>query len=620
MGARPVSTEGASRKKNTLETLIDKASNEIDNLSGKIDTLTKELQAAEDQLDLLEHEKAIKNTLNRRYLEARKKATEDFKALSEHMTKISTDLINRPITLLDYSMPIDIDVNLSNHSYSVDATLSPGMKIGTKQFEAFLSNGTVPWPDVNAIELLTGVLSGGKATKESGYASFRSNSYKKHQKHDNAVYIASERFVEFVGPETLSKLPSAIADGGKSLALEALDILDNQYNNILSFLEGLGYDDPTVVAAESLNMMIGGKAKLPSGFSLHQEDVEFTYSCEGVVFEIPATVIEKLGGSFKAKGPMHHTGFALVVPRLPGVQDPQATLASRIKQGGSRSPKSFLKIIGKRVPESFQPLISLIEAVQTDEGELKLRICNHLIQKLDLESITGEKEIVATFESYRRAVRNASDRLDAEKEKLDYKKMLESSGIVDLRTTSLGNLPKLEKPLGGFAIGTGRERVRVEQFEFDTVALAVRLKARLQHRIEVGSLKEAYAAVGDYLRKKQFEVGVEMPDLIREEKMQRAFKSLQKEIASKEKVIEEAGKELTVIVERIAKIGEEIKTITDIRDGMIKQINRLEKQLNDMRKHFEGLLTARSAMRSVKHIQKQAGKLFEDVQKGVIRW
>jgi len=198
--------------------------------------------------------------------------------------------------------------------------------------------------------------------------------------------------------------------------------------------------------------------------------------------------------------------------------------------------------------------------------------------------------------------------------------MLESSGIVDLCTTSARSLTKLEQLLGGFAIGSGREKARIEQFEFDAVSLSVRLKARLRNRIEVGSLKEAYTSVRDYLQGKRMQVSIEMPDLFLEEGARRAFKSLQKEMASKEKVIEECGKALSDIADGIAKIAKDIESSTDIRNGINEQLEAVEKQLIGARKHFEGLLSARSAMRSVKHFQKQAGKLFEDVQKGVIRW
>ena len=148
-----------------------------------------------------------------------------------------TDVLNEEIIAYKVTTDFDFDLNLTNGSIYVDAKIGPGLSYDSRKLRDLL-NGSFSFPDIDPIEAAT-KLFGFDLIVTDNYNEVRDGLYAQHGPQN--VYFSSERFVDYVGVESVVSVAAEAFLLGAAAAEDALKELGEQLrlemNDVMGWLE-----------------------------------------------------------------------------------------------------------------------------------------------------------------------------------------------------------------------------------------------------------------------------------------------------------------------------------------------------------------------------------------------
>lgn len=529
---------------NAMEALAQ-TTNVRNSIKASLAQAKKDLAAAEKRLSILSAERRRISASVTSFTSKVQDLDGEVKELGESLRKLRGDLLAQELIAYKLNTPVKLDFNLSTNSYFVDIQIAQGLNYDTKKVDAILA-GQVELPTINPLDAAASA-SGFHTSISSDYKSYRNGLFQKHGAGN--VYVASERFVDWAGPERLAESGiKSLVGSSKDVAQDAKAMLELEYQDLVAWFRVQGQLNAELLAAEMLECLLQGKTPSfgTSDVKAEVSKVNYTYSAEHRGFsKIPQVMILKKAGvkipEAKATQSMPHICFAIIVKRAPSESPAIDNAKKWLKSFQTVDMDDVLTAVAKHGGDQLGKVLKLAGGGAAAENEIKRSISERVRKELGMSS----SEMNSFFAT--------------------------PDPVIDLKSTTVGD--RLKRLFDEIALGN-RGSASIESFELELPTMRLIARIQLTHEHSWGTVAEASREVSKALGGASVSVTDFLDDNVRN-----SIKSFEDKIGSVTASLNKAKKSLKDAQGNLVSIDKKITAAKTKVSSLNGAVGRISKQL-----------------------------------------
>ena len=442
--------------------------NRVADLEGKLSQARTEVVRVKTQLD-----------------EAQKQRDNLDKALSKAREAVQAavgQLLNSQLLAYDITTEGVLSYNMVTNSYYASVGLPGGMQLDSQKIQEWM-NGNLSLPKFNPAEMAFSSF-GVEVTQTSGYSARREDLMA--QNPGASVYLASQRFVDWLSPETIVRMGAVLyGTGGSasdSVISEVVGESRSEFDNLLGWAYLNGVEQLDAFAAAALEALLTQRAFEVDEVKLDFKWAPINYQYRGRLAgstEMPMKLLP--GGAMVMDRAQAELAKAALTPESP---HGSFQLVLKGKQGGLEA--SAQRLIDAKSSDMAVKFDELLTGSVEKVGPIPAPVREFFIkaaQPKQLDQIADRlKELLGIDREFL---------MEAVKK---------GNWVVDLRTTPIG------KRVSGFIkpLALGNEASsELQALELDLASGRVYCQFLLHHRHSWGTVQEAIAEVNKWAKEKR---------------------------------------------------------------------------------------------------------------------